>query len=94
MADPVTSECTAVGGDQDRGLRLDVVGHTDAKGGAEHNRDLSRRRAANVVRALVTDYGIDAARLDPRGAGADEPVAPNDSEDGRARNRRVELVRR
>ncbi|MBN8482304.1 MAG: OmpA family protein [Xanthomonadales bacterium] len=78
----------------DAGLRLGVVGHTDAKGSADHNRDLSRRRAANVVRALVADYGIDASRLAPRGAGADEPVAPNDSEEGRARNRRVELVRR
>ena len=78
----------------DAGLRLSVVGHTDAKGGADYNRDLSKRRAANVVRALVGDYGIEATRLDPRGAGADEPIAGNDSEDGRARNRRVELVRR
>ena len=77
----------------DADLRLAVVGHTDAKGDADYNRGLSERRAANVVRALVGDYGIAASRLDPRGAGADEPVAANDSEDGRARNRRVELIR-
>jgi outer membrane protein OmpA-like peptidoglycan-associated protein len=78
----------------DSALRLSVVGHTDAKGGADYNRDLSRRRAANVRNALVGTYSIDAARLDSRGAGAAEPVASNDDEDGRARNRRVELVRR
>lgn len=78
----------------DPGLRLSVVGHTDAKGGADYNRDLSRRRAASVLSALVGSYSIDAGRLDSRGAGAAEPVASNDDEDGRARNRRVELVRR
>lgn len=74
-------------------LRLAVVGHTDTQGGADYNRDLSQRRAASVVRALTRDYGIDEARLKPRGVGADQPVAANDSEDGRAKNRRVELVR-
>ncbi|MEO6689481.1 MAG: OmpA family protein [Dokdonella sp.] len=74
-------------------LKLTVVGHTDAKGSADYNTDLSRRRAVNVVAALASDYGIDGARLVARGAGASEPLASNDSEDGRARNRRVELVR-
>lgn len=78
----------------DSSLRLSIIGHTDAKGGADYNRELSRRRAANVRNALVETYAIDAARLDSRGAGAAEPVASNDDEDGRARNRRVELVRR
>ncbi|MEO7433383.1 MAG: OmpA family protein [Dokdonella sp.] len=75
-------------------LRLGVVGHTDAKGGADYNADLSSRRAANVVMALTRDYAIDASRLAPRGAGASEPLASNDTEEGRAKNRRVELVRR
>lgn len=75
------------------GLRLDVVGHTDAKGGPDYNLDLSKRRAASVVAALTGDYGIETSRLNARGAGASEPVATNDTEEGRAKNRRVELVR-
>lgn len=78
----------------DPSLRLSVVGHTDAKGAADYNRELSQRRAANVRSALVATYAIDATRLESRGAGAAEPVATNDDEEGRARNRRVELVRR
>lgn len=78
----------------DASLKLTVVGHTDAKGTSDYNLDLSRRRAANVSSALVADYAIDRARLQSRGAGAGEPVASNDDEDGRAKNRRVELVKR
>lgn len=74
-------------------LRLSIVGHTDAKGGSDYNQDLSRRRATAVVAALTRDYAVAAARLSARGAGAAEPVASNDDEAGRARNRRVELVR-
>jgi outer membrane protein OmpA-like peptidoglycan-associated protein len=73
-------------------LRLQVVGHTDSTGGDAHNKDLSNRRAASVIRALA-QTGVDAKRLTSRGAGASEPVAPNDNEAGRAKNRRVELVR-
>lgn len=75
------------------GLRLTIVGHTDAQGGAAYNRDLSRRRAERVSAWLV-GQGVAAARLEARGAGADQPVASNADEDGRARNRRVELIRR
>jgi outer membrane protein OmpA-like peptidoglycan-associated protein len=78
---------------EDPSLRLAVVGHTDGKGGEAYNLDLSRRRAAAVVARLGDSGGIDAARLQPRGAGAGEPVASNDDEAGRAKNRRVELVR-
>ena len=77
----------------DADLRLLVVGHTDAKGGADYNDELSKRRAANVVAALSRVYGVDATRLTARGAGASEPLAPNDTEEGRAKSRRVELVR-
>lgn len=77
----------------DPSLRVTVVGHTDAQGSAEHNRDLSERRARAVVTALTGRYGIAADRLQARGAGMAEPVASNADEDGRARNRRVELVR-
>jgi OmpA-OmpF porin, OOP family len=78
---------------EDPALRLAVVGHTDAKGGEAYNIDLSKRRAAAVVAHLAANGGIDAARLQSRGAGAGEPVASNDDEAGRAKNRRVELVR-
>jgi OOP family OmpA-OmpF porin len=63
-------------------------------GDLEHNLDLSKRRAAAVVQALVADHGISADRLTPRGVGPLAPVASNDSEEGRALNRRVELVKR
>jgi OOP family OmpA-OmpF porin len=73
-------------------LRIHIVGHTDNQGTAEHNLDLSRRRAANVVRELTGKYAITASRLDSFGAGWYSPVASNDSEEGRSKNRRVELV--
>jgi outer membrane protein OmpA-like peptidoglycan-associated protein len=72
-------------------LRLHVVGHTDNQGKAEYNLDLSRRRAGNVVRELVR-MGIAGNRLDSFGCGLYSPVASNGTEDGRAKNRRVELV--
>jgi len=75
-------------------LKLGVVGHTDNVGGPDFNLKLSQRRADAVVAALVEDYGIDAVRLTPSGAGLSKPVADNGSEEGRARNRRVELVKR
>jgi OmpA-OmpF porin, OOP family len=75
-------------------LNLEIVGHTDNKGGADYNVDLSERRAGRVVEALVRDYGIGETRLSASGMGFNAPVAPNDTEDGRARNRRVELVAR
>jgi outer membrane protein OmpA-like peptidoglycan-associated protein len=78
---------------QDPSLRLSVEGHTDDTGAADHNRSLSQARAASVVAAL-TAGDIDAARLSAAGFGADRPVADNGSEEGRARNRRVELVKR
>jgi outer membrane protein OmpA-like peptidoglycan-associated protein len=75
----------------DPSLRLEVAGHTDNTGAAAHNTQLSAGRAAAVVNALVTTYGIDRARLQAKGYGDSKPVAPNDTEQNRARNRRVEL---
>ncbi len=74
-------------------LKLYVVGHTDNQGGLDMNMDLSRRRAEAVLSALTTKYGVPAARLKAYGSGPYAPVASNDSEDGRAKNRRVELVK-
>jgi outer membrane protein OmpA-like peptidoglycan-associated protein len=73
---------------------LAVEGHTDNIGGDAYNLDLSKRRAAAVKQALVADYQIDAKRLDPSGYGASRPKDTNSTLEGRARNRRVELVKR
>jgi outer membrane protein OmpA-like peptidoglycan-associated protein len=71
-----------------------VVGHTDATGSFDYNRDLSAARAQAVVDALARDYGIDAGRLAAHGVGPLVPVFSNVSDAGRDRNRRVELVER
>ena len=72
--------------------KLLVVGHTDNVGTFAFNLDLSQRRAAAVVAALATRFGIAKERLTPVGVSFASPVAPNIDEDGRAKNRRVELV--
>jgi OOP family OmpA-OmpF porin len=74
-------------------LKLYIVGHTDSRGAYDHNMTLSARRAESVVAALTGKYGIAASRLRAAGAGLLAPVATNESEPGRALNRRVELVR-
>jgi outer membrane protein OmpA-like peptidoglycan-associated protein len=76
----------------DAALKLFVVGHTDNVGQFAHNLKLSQDRAASVVNALVSKHGIAAARLIPFGAGPTVPVAANTTDEGKAKNRRVELV--
>lgn len=71
-----------------------IVGHTDGRGSIDYNLDLSDRRARSVVEALVQDYGIDRGRVTAVGVGMAAPVSTNRTEDGRALNRRVELVER
>jgi outer membrane protein OmpA-like peptidoglycan-associated protein len=73
-------------------IKLFVVGHTDNVGTAGANVDLSKRRAGAFVDELVVKYHIVPARLQPEGVGPFAPVAPNTTEEGRAKNRRVELV--
>lgn len=73
-------------------LSVLVVGHTDTQGTLDINRSLSERRAATVVAALTGEHGIDKARLYAVGVGPAAPVASNRTEEGRARNRRVEVV--
>jgi outer membrane protein OmpA-like peptidoglycan-associated protein len=75
------------------GLKLFVVGHTDNEGTIDGNIVLSQARAEAVLKALVSEHGIAAARLRAHGCGQFAPVAANDSEEGRAKNRRVELVK-
>ncbi len=77
----------------DPALKVYVVGHTDNVASLDLNLKLSQARAESVVRALATQHGIAAARLTARGVGPLTPVASNDNEEGRARNRRVELVK-
>ncbi len=76
----------------DASLKVFVVGHTDNVGAVDGNMKLSQDRAQAVVQALVRG-GIDAARLRAFGSGPYAPVASNDAEPGRAKNRRVELVK-
>ncbi len=78
---------------QNASLKLHVVGHTDNVGSLASNMDLSKRRADAVAKVLTGKHGVAAARLDAQGVGPLSPVASNDSEDGRAKNRRVELVK-
>jgi outer membrane protein OmpA-like peptidoglycan-associated protein len=73
--------------------KLVIEGHTDNVGGAEYNLDLSKRRALAVKDALVSHYSIRANRLAGIGYGFSRPKASNDTAQGRALNRRVELVR-
>lgn len=77
----------------DPSLKLWVVGHTDTVGAFDGNMALSRSRAEAVVTALTTSHGIAPARLKGWGVGPLAPLASNETEEGRAKNRRVELVR-
>jgi outer membrane protein OmpA-like peptidoglycan-associated protein len=71
--------------------RVEIQGHTDNRGGHDHNMDLSQRRAESVRDWLVA-HGVDSSRLEPHGYGDTQPVAPNITAGGRARNRRVQFI--
>lgn len=73
-------------------IHIEIQGHTDSQGSAEGNLLLSQRRAEAVRDYLIRVHGIPASRLQARGYGESMPVASNDTEAGRARNRRVELA--
>jgi outer membrane protein OmpA-like peptidoglycan-associated protein len=77
----------------DSNLKLYVVGHTDNTGIFDANMKLSMDRAGAVVTALVSQFSISASRLRACGDGPTSPVASNDTEEGKALNRRVELVK-
>ena len=78
---------------QERGMSLNIVGHTDSDGDDKSNIDLSKRRAEAVKSALVNVYNIDASRLQTDGKGESEPVGDNGSVEGKAQNRRVEFIK-
>jgi outer membrane protein OmpA-like peptidoglycan-associated protein len=91
-AQPVIEQITALLKDNPD-LKLSIEGHTDNAGKREDNQRLSESRAKAVVAAL-TKQGIAAARLSAQGFGPDKPVADNATEEGKAKNRRVELVKK
>ncbi|MNC85266.1 Peptidoglycan-binding protein ArfA [compost metagenome] len=74
-------------------MRIAIEGHTDNVGQAPANKALSEQRARSVMNAIVA-AGIDAKQLTASGLGQERPIADNRSEDGRAKNRRVELVKK
>lgn len=75
---------------QETGATISIVGHSSSEGGEDYNRDLSQRRAASVVAALVA-LGLDPSSLTAAGQGEDMPIASNDDAAGRSLNRRVEV---
>ena len=93
VSEPVLKEIAVILKDNPD-WKLTIVGHTDNVGRDAANLDLSRRRAQAVKAALVGRYGIDGGRLTTGGFGASQPQAKNDTPEGRALNRRVELTRR
>jgi outer membrane protein OmpA-like peptidoglycan-associated protein len=73
-------------------IKIDIQGHTDNKGSPDYNKKLSDRRAASVKKYLVA-HGVEAPRLTSHGYGMERPLVPNDSDQNRALNRRVQFVR-
>jgi OOP family OmpA-OmpF porin len=71
-------------------LRIEIQGHTDNTGSPAYNKELSEKRA-NAVREYLIAQGIGAAKISIQGLGETQPVASNDTEEGRAQNRRVEI---
>lgn len=74
-------------------VRVKIIGHTDSDGDDAKNLDLSKRRSISVKNAFSTEYGIDASRIETDGMGETQPIAPNATSDGKAKNRRVELIK-
>jgi outer membrane protein OmpA-like peptidoglycan-associated protein len=73
-------------------LKVLIVGHTDNQGKLDYNTSLSQRRAEAVAKALSAKHGIDAKRMTARGLASLAPLATNRTDEGRAKNRRVEMV--
>lgn len=98
-SDRITLESAAVikavarGLETNPNLKLLIEGHTDSVGSADHDLDLSTRRAESVKAVLVAQFTVDPARLTTVGLGASKPLDSNDTPRGRAQNRRVEFVK-
>ena len=87
--DRLETVAAALAAEPSRSIR--ILGHTDARGSDRYNRELSQRRA-EAVRTFLVEHGLDGDRIEAEGKGEAEPVAPNDTPEGRANNRRVEIV--
>jgi outer membrane protein OmpA-like peptidoglycan-associated protein len=74
------------------GLKIQILGHTDATGDPNKNKDLSQRRADAIKKVLTDKYKADASRISTKGWGQDQPLASNETEDGRSINRRVDIL--
>ena len=72
-------------------VNVRLEGHTDSVGAKEANKMLSQNRA-NAIRATLVANGVDAKRLETTGWGEEKPIASNDTEEGRAKNRRLEMA--
>ena len=79
--------------EDDPDLRLSIEGHTDSDGSDDHNQMLSQKRAESVRNYLMSTYGVASDRLEAKGWGEAQPIDINDSAEGKANNRRVELVK-
>ena len=90
-SDPVLSDVAGILKAHPEIERVQIQGHTDDTGSDEYNRELSQRRAESVLRWL-TEHGVDEKRLEARGMGRSRPIADNATDEGRARNRRVEFL--
>lgn len=78
---------------ENAGVRIKIIGHTDSDGADAANLDLSKRRAEAVKNELSKNFGIDASRIETDGAGEAKPIAPNDTPANKALNRRVEFIK-
>lgn len=75
------------------GIRIKITGHTDSDGDDKMNLELSARRAVSVMNVLSNTFGIDASVMEAEGVGEAQPIVPNNSSGGKAKNRRVEFIK-
>jgi len=78
---------------ENAGVRVCIIGHTDADGDNASNLALSKCRAESVRATLTTEFSVEAARLETNGKNESHPVAPNTTSEGKATNRRVEFIK-
>lgn len=78
---------------KENNVSVKIIGHTDGDGDRESNQKLSESRATSVKKALVSEFGVDNSSLNAEGRGESEPIADNNSSEGKAKNRRVEFIK-
>jgi outer membrane protein OmpA-like peptidoglycan-associated protein len=89
-SDPILIAVATILKDHPEIQKVRIEGHTDNRGNAKYNKELSDKRAASVVKWLTT-FGIDKKRLSSKGFGLEKPIDTNETDDGRQNNRRVEF---